>query len=175
MDEHLVISALGADKPGIINELSRLTLDQECNILDTRMTVLGDAFALLMMVSGPGEALSTLRQNLSHAATSLELTVTFQNAQSKPHQEPALPYQALIIAIDNLGIVHDITGFFSDKLINIEEMHTETYAAPHTGTRMFSLSVEIKIPGGLNISNLKEEFATFCDELNLDASIEPCK
>lgn len=175
MDEHLVISALGADKPGIINELSRQTLNEECNILDTRMSVLGDAFALLMMISGPKAALASLKRRLADTASTLGLTITFQDTQQKPHQEPALPYQALIIAIDNLGIVHDITSFFSDKLINIEEMHTETYAAPHTGTRMFSLSVEIRVPGGLNISKLKEEFASFCDELNLDASIEPCK
>ncbi|MBV1921938.1 MAG: hypothetical protein KUG73_14765 [Pseudomonadales bacterium] len=175
MDEHLVISALGRDKPGIISELSRFALEQQCNILDTRMTVLGEAFALLMMVSGNSEAIKQLKQALSGAASDLELTITLQSTQQKQQQEPALPYHVEVVAIDNPGIVHEITGFFSDRKINIEEMNTGTYSAAHTGTLMFSLTVEIKIPGSVNISNLKDEFISFCDERNLDATIEPCK
>ncbi|OUS06037.1 glycine cleavage system protein R [Gammaproteobacteria bacterium 42_54_T18] len=175
MDEHLVISALGSDKPGIISELSRFALEQQCNILDTRMTVLGEAFALLMMVSGDNGAIEQLKRTLSKAASNLELTITLQNTQQKQQQEPALPYHVDVVAIDNPGIVHEITGFFSDRKINIEEMNTGTYSAAHTGTPMFSLTVEIKIPGSINISNLKDEFISFCDERNLDATIEPCK
>lgn len=174
MDEHLVISALGADKPGIISELSKLSLDLSCNIVDTRMTVLGDAFALLMMVSGNPDAIEKLTNSLPAAATNLGLTITLQNTQLKQHHAPASPYHAQIIAIDNPGIVHEITDFFSGKQINIEEMHTETYPAAHTGTQMFSLSVEINVPREFNISALKEEFVTFCDDKNLDATIEPC-
>ncbi len=175
MDEHLVISALGSDKPGIISELSRFALEQQCNILDTRMTVLGEAFALLMMVSGNSEAIEQLKQALSGAASDLELTITLQSTQQKQQQEPALPYHVEVVAIDNPGIVHEITGFFSNRKINIEEMNTGTYSAAHTGTLMFSLTVEIKIPGSVNISNLKDDFISFCDERNLDATIEPCK
>ena len=175
MDEHLVISALGSDKPGIISELSRFALEQQCNILDTRMTVLGEAFALLMMVSGNSEAIGQLKRALSGAAKDLGLTITLQNTQQKQQQDPALPYHVDVVAIDNPGIVHEITGFFSDRKINIEEMNTGTYSAAHTGTSMFSLTVEIKIPGSINISSLKDEFISFCDERNLDATIEPCK
>lgn len=175
MDEHLVISALGNDKPGIINELSKLALELKCNILDTRMTVLGDAFALLMMVSGENTSIESLKQALVNASENLGLTISLQNTQPKQQQEAALPYHVDVVAIDNPGIVHEITGFFSAKKINIEEMNTGTYSAAHTGTPMFSLSVEVKIPGGISISNLKDEFVAFCDERNLDATIEPCK
>ncbi|PCJ46083.1 MAG: glycine cleavage system protein R [Moraxellaceae bacterium] len=175
MDEHLVISALGTDKPGIINELSKLALGQQCNILDTRMTVLGDAFALIMMVSGGNSAIASLKQVLTTAANGLELTISIQSTQPKQRQDTALPYHVEVIAIDNPGIVHEITGFFSNKNINIEEMNTGTYCAAHTGTLMFSLTIEIKIPGNIDISSLKDEFVAFCDDRNLDATIEPCK
>ena len=57
MDEYLVISVLGTDKPGIINQLASVVLDNECNILDTRMTVLGEEFALIMMISGNNQSI----------------------------------------------------------------------------------------------------------------------
>ena len=175
MDEHLVISALGTDKPGIISELSKLAADQQCNILDTRMTVLGDAFALLMMVSGQNSSINALRELLTESASGLGLTISLQD--TTPQQQPGSAhfYQAKIEAIDNPGIVHEITGFFSNKHINIEEMHTGAYPAAHTGTPMFSLSVEIRMPDNLDIKDLSDEFIAFCDERSLDATIEPCE
>ena len=58
MQEYLVISAIGEDKPGIINGLSQAASECGCNILDTRMTVLGGEFALIMMISGQTDQIS---------------------------------------------------------------------------------------------------------------------
>ncbi|HDJ86419.1 MAG TPA: glycine cleavage system protein R, partial [Chromatiales bacterium] len=41
MNNLLVVSALGQDRPGIVNELSLAILNCGCNIEDSRMTVLG--------------------------------------------------------------------------------------------------------------------------------------
>jgi len=46
----LVLSALGKDKPGIVDQLSKAIFDLDCNITDTRMTVLGGEFARLQMI-----------------------------------------------------------------------------------------------------------------------------
>ena len=56
-----------------------------------------------------------------------------------------------------------------------EDMVTSSYAAPHTGTPMFSMRLKVEIPADISISRLREEFFEFCDELNLDAVIEPFK
>ena len=41
MKKFLVISALGHDRPGIVNELSKPVVEMGCNIEASRMTVLG--------------------------------------------------------------------------------------------------------------------------------------
>lgn len=172
MTDYLVISALGTDKPGIINALSKQAVAHHCNILDTRMTVLGGEFALMMMVSGSAEAISELEPALSRSADELELTVMLKRTSPKASQSRNLPYAVTVVALDNPGIVQEIAGFFSEKAINIEEMHTGTYAAAHTGTPMFSLDMTVNIPSGLSIAKLKDEFVNFCDDKNLDATIE---
>ena len=48
----LVLSALGEDKPGIIDELSRCVMSSGCNITDSRMTVLCGDFAILLLIDG---------------------------------------------------------------------------------------------------------------------------
>lgn len=52
MNNLLVVSALGQDRPGIVNELSLAILNCGCNIEDSRMTVLGGEFTVILLVSG---------------------------------------------------------------------------------------------------------------------------
>ena len=63
-NNHLVLSALGEDKPGLINELSRCVLNSGCSILDSRMAVLGGDFALLLQVGGNWNNLAKLETQL---------------------------------------------------------------------------------------------------------------
>ena len=46
MSQKLVITALGADRPGIVNELSEALYARQLNIEDSRMSVLGGEFAI---------------------------------------------------------------------------------------------------------------------------------
>ena len=40
---------------------------------------------------------------------------------------------------------------------------------------MFSVHMLLDVPGEIQIASLREEFLDFCDQLNLDAVIEPMK
>jgi glycine cleavage system transcriptional repressor len=77
--------------------------------------------------------------------------------------------------MDQPGIVHNLASFFSQRQINIQEMVTSSYAAAHTGTPMFAVHMTVDIPASLQISVLRDEFMDFCDQLNLDAVMEPVK
>ncbi|MGD8514343.1 MAG: glycine cleavage system protein R, partial [Granulosicoccaceae bacterium] len=68
-----------------------------------------------------------------------------------------------------------VAEFFSSRNINIEDLSTGSYAAAHTGTPMFSMNMTISIPAEQSIAELREQFMQFCDELNLDAVMEPVK
>lgn len=173
MSEFLVVSALGTDQPGIINKLSKVASEHGCNIQDTRMTVLGGEFALLMLISGELPQIEGLERDLPSTANQLGLTTQLKRTKPRTNLASARPYEAQVVALDNPGIVHEIARFFSDHAINIEEMQTSTYAAPHTGTPMFSLCMTVNIPSSTKIKPLKEEFIHFCDDRNLDATIEP--
>ena len=57
----------------------------------------------------------------------------------------------------------------------VNDLSSTTYVAQLTGTRMVSLHVSVAIPARLHIATLREEFMMLCDELNLDAVLEPMK
>ena len=171
----LVLSALGEDKPGIIDELSRCVLDCGCNIVDSRMTILGGDFAILLLVTGNWNNIARLENQIHSLEQRLALTITARRTVSREISKDLLPYGVDVVALDQPGIVHNLASFFSQRKINIQEMVTSTYAAAHTGTPMFSVHLSVDIPANMQISALRDEFMDFCDQLNLDAVIEPVK
>ncbi|MGD9000271.1 MAG: glycine cleavage system protein R [Granulosicoccaceae bacterium] len=175
VENYLVISAIGADRPGIVNTLSMTVLDNGCNIVDSRMTVLGGEFAILLMVSGSWDTISRLEQTLPKVADSLKLTLISKRTKARSLPGKMLPYLVEVVSMDHPGIVYNVAEFFSSRNINIEDLSTGSYAAAHTGTPMFSMNMTISIPADQSIGELREQFTLFCDELNLDAVMEPVK
>ncbi len=172
--KHLVITSVGTDKPGIVNELAKACSEAKCNIIDSRMTVLGGEFAIIMMVSGAWNDIAKLEDSLPSLSDKLGLNTTTKHTTARP-QSPALAYSVSVVALDNPGIVHEIARYFSDQSINIDDLNTGTYSAPHTGTQMFNLGMTIRVPADTHIASLRDDFMDFCDELNLDAIVEPLR
>ncbi|MHB8696614.1 MAG: glycine cleavage system transcriptional repressor [Sulfuricaulis sp.] len=175
MKKYFVISALGSDRPGIVNQLSKTILECGCNIEDSRQTVLGGECAVILMVSGHWGAITRLERQLPVVEKKLALTLLSRHTEPRAGAKDMVPYTVDVVAMDHPGIVHDIADFFAGREINIEEMSTWTYPAAHTGTPMFSLNMTVSIPASIHIGRLRDEFTVFCDNLNLDALLEPAR
>lgn len=174
-DEYIVLSAIGADKSGIVNDLSKTVTELTANILDSRMVVMGGEFTIIMMIGGDSLTLDKLEPALQARCEALALQMISRRTQRKQATPDALPYQVNAVALDHPGIVNEITGFYTRHDINVEDLKTQNYAAPLTGSPMFALEMVVNVPSRLNLSELKDQFFDFCDELNLDASIEPLR
>jgi glycine cleavage system transcriptional repressor len=168
----LVVSCIGSDQPGIVNQLARACAENQCNIVDSRMTVLGGEFAVIMMISAPWDSIARLEKVLPELSEKLGLTTTTKHTKKRDSAK-AMSYTVNVVAMDNPGIVRDIAQFFSEQKINIDDLVTGTFSAPHTGTQMFSINMMIRIPADTHIASLRDEFMDFCDDRNLDAVIEP--
>ena len=174
-DHYLVMSAIGGDRPGIIDQLTETVLNCQCNVVDTRMTVLGSEFALLTLVSGPWNAIAKLEDQIPQLQQRLDLTIITRRTEPREPSGRLLPYAVEVVSMDHPGIVNQLAGFFSGRGINIEDLNTSSYAAAHTGTPMFSVNMSVGIPADLHIAPLRQEFLDFCDDMNLDAVIEPIR
>lgn len=174
-DEFIVISALGQDKLGIVDKLSGAILEYHGNIIDSRMSIMGGEFAIMLMVSGKWNVITKIEDNITSLGESLGLQLITKRTTQQNPQANLLPYTVEGVCVDQPGIVHKVAGFFSAKNINIQSLSTEHYAAPHTGTPLFSLRMEIDIQNDISIPSLREEFLDFSDAMNFDAILEPRK
>ncbi len=174
-NDYLVITAAGEDQVGLVERFSNKITESGCNIEQSRMVVLGGQFAILVLVSGPWNALSKLESQLESLGEQLGLSIVVKRTRARTLNQPVLPYHVEVVALDHPGIVHNLAKFFSRFGINIEELSTDTYPAPHTGTQMFSVQMEVGVPAKTHIPTLRGEFFDYCDDLNLDATFEPSR
>lgn len=173
--EYLVITATGEDRVGLVERFTGRILDIGCNIEASRMALLGGQFAIIMLLSGRWDALSKLEDKLPALGEELGLAIVHKRTRQPERKQPLLPYHIEVVAMDHPGIVHSLADYFARQGINIEELSTQTYPAPHTGTPMFSVNMTVGVPAGTHIPSLRSDFLDYCDSLNLDAIFEPVR
>lgn len=175
MNSSLVLTALGADQAGLIARLSQAVADNDCNIEDSRMSVLGGEFAILMLITGHWDKLAKLEISLDKLQATTGLTIITKRTESRQINQRKIPYSIEVVSIDHPGIVYQLAEFMSTRSINIHDMATSALAAAHTGTPIFTLNMTVEIPADTHIASLRDEFIDFCEQLNLDAVLEPYK
>ncbi len=175
MSQLIVISAVGTDRTGVVQDLSKVILSCGGNIEESRMTTLGSEFAMLLLVSGNWATLNKLEQGLNKLGDGKDLTVSIRQTDAKMATGNRMPYAVDIVSLDQQGIVFNLANFFATHDIEIADVATRSYAAAHTGSPMFSVQMAINVPSTVHIAQLREEFMEICDRLNLDAILEPVK
>jgi glycine cleavage system transcriptional repressor len=175
MSQLIVISAVGSDRTGVVQDLSKVILSCDGNIEESRMTTLGSEFAMLLLVSGNWATLNKLEQKLNKLGETKNLAISIRQTDAKVSSGDRMPYAVDIVSLDQQGIVFNLANFFATRDIEIADVATRSYAAAHTGSPMFAVQMAINVPSTVHVAQLREEFLEICDRLNLDAILEPVK
>jgi len=174
MDKLLAITAIGPDRAGLVRDLSQAVSGAGGSIRESRMIALGSEFASLMLVAGNWHTVNKIRDRLNQLERETGLTVTVKDTESRT-AETSAPYSIDVVALDQEGIVLRLSSFFANRELEIAELNTRRYNAPHTGAAMFSVQMTVNLPASVHVATLREEFLDFCDEHNLDAIMEPAQ
>jgi glycine cleavage system transcriptional repressor len=169
MTHHAILTALSADRPGLVDEVSHFIFEHGGNIEDSRMVNLRGQFAMMVLVSAEEATLAKLRADLPAFAQSSNVHAQLAPAGSnRPASQAAMPYRLTATAMDQAGLVHRIAHLLRSLNVNIESMDTQLSAAPITGTPTFEMELLMSVPRTTPISQLREKVGRLCDELNID-------
>jgi glycine cleavage system transcriptional repressor len=175
MTQLIVLSAIGTDRMGVVQDITKVILACGGNIEESRMTSLGSEFAMLMLVSGNWHTLGKLERELDKLRDSGNLTFAIRKTDERKSKEDRMPYAVDVVSLDHEGIVFGLANFFASHDIEIGDVATRRYSAAHTGAAMFAIQMAVSIPSSVHIAQLRDEFLELCDRLNLDAILEPVK
>lgn len=169
--DHLILTAIGPDRIGLVEKISQFISRHACNIEDSKMAVFCGEFALIILISGESGNLFKIANDYRELEIETGLTLSIKTPASRKPPESYLPYRLTASCMDHPGVVYRISAILSSLAINIESMETKTYAAPVSGTPIFRLEADVSVPTKTNINAVRERFAEIQKEENIDIDL----
>lgn len=173
MSAEVVVTAVGADRVGIVDDISQALLEHECNIEESRMALLGGEFAMIMLVSCTQDRIATLESDLRELGSRIGMEFFLKQTQEPTQAVAGLPYRIDCVSLDTPGIVHAVTGLLRRANISIDDVETETTGAPFTGAPLFKMRITCIIPPGTSVQSLRHQLNEIANEQDLDVTVRP--
>lgn len=169
MDTNIILTLTGADRIGIVEEVTGLLLNRGGNVEVSHMAHLASEFAILMLVSMPSEQLAGLQMDMQSLIAQGYQVTTTQTKQTYAQAHPGwLPYQIEVRGADQEGIVHEIASSMREQGINIESMDMQVVQAPVSGSPLFNMKGLVAVPPGLAGQSWVATLVNVGNRLNVD-------
>jgi glycine cleavage system transcriptional repressor len=172
------LSAIGADRPGIVADLAELIYECDCNLEDSSMTILGSEFAVLLLLTGEGDdAAARLSAGCKRLEWEKRLTVFFRPLEGEPvpykASQRAATWTLQAVGVDKAGIVARVARCLANHEINIREMSTQSRPEPGTGTPIYTMRMLMDVPAVVDPMTLRTQLDAIASELHIDLTVQP--
>ena len=169
MKREFIISAVGLNVTGIVAKVSRAVYDCGCNFEDSTMTLLGNHFALMILVTATDEEMS---RNLAAACDRLQqekdLNVTLfpvDGGEKTGRAAPSEPnYEIRVKGVDRMGIVYRTTQMLAAKNINIVELETRL-ESDKNGKPTFTMRTAVAVPKNVDGESLRKDLKLLAEDM----------
>jgi glycine cleavage system transcriptional repressor len=170
MMTHAILSAIGPDRPGLVEEVSQYIFQRGGNIEDSRMVNLRGQFAMMVLLGADEAAMRKLEGELTALEKSSGLRPELRPAGAARVGEgaDARPFRLVATAMDQAGLVHRVSNLLRKFDVNIENLETRLAAAPYTGAPVFEMDMTLSIPRRTQLAELRGQLGGLCDQLNID-------
>ena len=167
---HAILTAIGVDRAGLVDEVSQFIYDRGGNIEDSRMVNLRGQFAMMVLVGGDEAVIGKLRHEQSRLAetSGLQVEVRPAPAGSPASSAGARPFRFVATAVDRAGIVHEISHLLREMNVNIESLETRLSPAPYTGSPVFEVEAVLTLPRATPVNQLRQRLGALCEGMNMD-------
>ncbi len=168
---YLVITALGSDRPGIVNTITRHVSSCGCNIEDSRLAMLGEEFTFIMLLSGTWNAITLIESTLPLKGAELDLLIVMKRTTARPR--PAMPSTVWVqVEVpDSPHLIERFTALFDGHEMNIAELVSRTQPGDENAIPTLFIQITAHSPASQDASNIEQAFKALCTELNAQGSI----
>ncbi|TKB54507.1 glycine cleavage system protein R [Ferrimonas aestuarii] len=170
MTQYLAVTAMGTDRPGIVNQLAKLTASCDCDIIDSRMATYGNEFSLIMLVAGSHSSITLMETQLPSRAAELDLlTITKRTSEHVAEQHIAR-LAIEFIGEDRRGTMKQITQCIDDLGQDLGGMRTHAQEDP-SGKALQQVELFINVLEHADIDHIEQEMRNLGERLQLECRI----
>ncbi len=177
----LVITVIGADRPGLVQLVAARVADHGGNWLESRMCHLGGQFAGLLRVEVAALRVDELI-GAQHRLESEGLRVNVhaeaaesgaKSAHSTGSGQAGSVAVLELVGTDRPGILRSVSGVFAAHGVNVEELTSERVSAPMGGGILFQARATVLVPAGVKLATVRAALEMLAADLMVDLKLQP--
>ncbi|MBA3556952.1 MAG: transcriptional regulator [Gemmatimonadales bacterium] len=172
MSTHLVVTAAGRDRPGIVQRVTEVLVAHGANVEEARMARLGGEFAAILLVAVPQPRVTGLNAGLASLERDDLHVLTRPTTKAADLFQGYVPFEVHLSGADHQGILHRVSDFLAGQGINIESLDTEVTNAPVTGVALFSMHALVQAPPDVSFGELRTRLREIADRLGVDIEVK---
>lgn len=171
MSNHLVVTAMGSDRPGIVSKFARLASECDCDIVDSRMALFGNEFTLIMMLSGSWASITKMETQLPSLSVELELMTVMKRTSKHTAPNYISRLGVTFTGQDQRGTMKKITQFLADRSLDLAAVRSHA-EEDDQGNPTQNVFLTINVPEKVELDKLEVSINEIATELSLECVIE---
>jgi glycine cleavage system regulatory protein len=171
MQASLILTIVGADRPGLVNLISDRVTAFGGNWLESRMANLAGQFAGIVHLHVPesnAEPLIVAFRELE--AQGLRIVVT-RGAESD-RGAPGRRMKLELVGQDRPGIVRDISHALASRGVSIEELVTDGVSGSMSGESLVRAYAQLRVPANVATTQLRAALEALANDLMVDLTLD---
>lgn len=174
MNSSLVMTILGADRPGLVGRLSSVIADHGGNWLESRMAHLGGHFAGILRIQVPADREQALLAALQ-ALDADGLAVRAHQDRDAAQAGGRMLATVEVLGQDRPGIVRQISLVLAQQKVNVEELTTNCEHGAMSGENIFRAVAKVQLPEDCTIGQLRQAVEQIAADLMVDVAVMPSR
>jgi glycine cleavage system transcriptional repressor len=165
---HLAVSALGADRPGIVAAVTGVLVERGCNLEDTSMSILRGHFAMMLVVEAPAtETPADLEAALATAAAEVDLVLAVRAIDDDvPESLEGSPWALSVYGADRPGIVHQIARVLAELGVNVVDLTTRVIG--DADRPVYAMVLELTLPPAADPDAVRDRLGAVAGGLGVE-------
>lgn len=169
MTTHLVLTLIGKDKPGLVEQLAETIANHSGNWLESSMSQLAGKFAGILRVSVPDDQADSLTTALGNLSAGLKLVI--EKAEPESAADGQQTVELNLVGNDRPGIIREISHVLAKLGVNVEDLETDCVPAPMTGDVLFKAKAVLKVPSETELATLQSALEKLADDLIVEIEL----
>jgi glycine cleavage system regulatory protein len=171
MQASLILTIVGADRPGLVNLISDRVTAFGGNWLESRMANLAGQFAGIVHLHVPesnaGPLIVAFREL---EAQGLQIVVTRGTESSGVRAGRRMKLE--LIGQDRPGIMRDISHALASRGVSIDELATDGVSGSMSGESLVRAYAQLRVPADVPTTQLRAALEALANDLMVDLTLD---
>ncbi len=124
MSNWYMLTLVGADKPGIVANITKTLYEADCNLGEASMNRLGGNFTVMVMINTEHSE-NAVKEKLALPCKDQELHFHIDKIEGKLHNHHVPDISIIVSGADHAGIVAQVTNALYDAGLDILDLNSD--------------------------------------------------